>query len=62
MPLNLGDLGVAPLGFARLPKLDVAGSSPVARSFASREIAAGYEIAGATMCPGDFSLWLGGVA
>jgi hypothetical protein len=32
MPLNLGDLRANPLSLARLPKLDVAGSSPVARS------------------------------
>jgi hypothetical protein len=32
MPLNLGDLRSDPLRVARLPKLDVAGSSPVARS------------------------------
>jgi hypothetical protein len=38
MPWNLGDLRNAPLSLARLPKLDVAGSSPVARSFASPEL------------------------
>src|SRR5258705_9332019 len=32
MPLNLGELRTAPCSVARLPKLDVAGSSPVARS------------------------------
>ena len=32
MPLNLGDLRTDSLSVAQLPKLDVAGSSPVARS------------------------------
>jgi hypothetical protein len=36
MRLNLGDLRTDPLSFARLPKLDVAGSSPVARSLLTR--------------------------
>ena len=51
MPLNLGDLRTDPLIVARLPKLDVAGSSPVARSFESRKTTREREIAGAIMCP-----------
>ncbi len=31
-PLTIGDLRNDPVSFATLPKLDVAGSSPVARS------------------------------
>jgi hypothetical protein len=34
-PLTLNDLRICPASFARLPKLDLAGSSPVARSTSS---------------------------